>query len=398
MATVNDVLELAKALEGKAVVPIEARCVAVRNRNASCRRCIDICSRGALSVKNNEFTIDNGACVACGSCVAVCPTSALVAMEPTDEDLAQAVAVATANAEGEATLIACARVATHGDGNPDLYAKVPCLGRVDELLLLELAARGIQDIRLVDGGCESCKFGAASFDVENTVAEASTLLQASGCEVSVSRITGFPDFAHMTDEREKLGASRRGFLSNTSDMAKDAAKIAAERTISQKLQKSQAKKVATLRDKLGVTKEGKLPTFHAARNMRMLDALYAMVEESGADIFPSDLDAEPERFETRNFGIVDIATEKCTGCGMCTMFCPMGALQRSEEVHPEEDCQYLEFSAADCVQCGLCVDVCTQDALSLYTKVSLVELFDFEPRMLTVKKPAKKAPLFGRRR
>ena len=407
MATVNDVLELAKALEGKAVVPIEARCVAVRNRNASCRRCIEVCSRGALSVKNNEFTIDNGACIACGACVAVCPTSALVALEPTDDELAQAVATAASNAEGEAAIIACARAATHGDGDSDLFAKVPCLGRVDELLLLELAARGISDIVLVDGGCESCKYGAVSFDVDDTLAEAERLLAVGGCEAKVSRASKFPAFARMEGERAKFGASRRSFLSNTSDMAKDAARIAAEQTIASKLKGNQAKKVATLRDKLGVSKEGRLPVFHPARNMRLLDAMYAMAEESGA---LDTLDAVGAVsavgmpgaaggcFETRNFGTVDIDVEKCTGCGMCTMFCPMGALSRSEETHPDENSLYLEFSAANCVQCGLCIDVCTQKAITLDAKVSLAELFDFEPKMLSVKKPAKKAPLFGRRR
>lgn len=317
-------------------------------------------------------------------------------MEPTDDDLARAVALAISNAEGEAALVACARVAVHGDGNPDFFAKVPCLGRVDELLIVELAARGVQDIVLVDGGCESCKYGAVSFDVDNMLAESKALLEACGCGTCVSRASEFPSFARLEGERQKLGASRRSFLANTSDMAKDAAKIAAEQTIANKLKGDQAKKVATLREKLGVSKEGKLPTFRAIRNMRILDALYAMAEESGVDLMPGAEDVK--RIETRNFGMVAIDAEKCTGCGMCTMFCPMGALRRSEEEHPDEGCQYLEFSAADCVQCGLCVDVCAQKAVTLGTELGLADLFDFEPRMLTVKKPAKKAPLFGRRR
>ena len=32
-----------------------------------------------------------------------------------------------------------------------------------------------------------------------------------------------------------------------------------------------------------------------------------------------------------------------------------------------------------CVQCGLCVDVCWKGALTLSSKVSTAQLFDFEP-------------------
>ena len=409
MATVNDVLELAKALEGKAVVPAAVRCVAVRNRNSSCRRCVDACFANAITVKENEIALDNGACVACGACVAACPTEALVPLDPTDDELAHAVVRSSAFFDAPTVVIACARAATHGDGDPDAFAVVPCLGRVGELLLVELAARGVRDIVLVDGGCETCKYRAADAHVDEAVVRAQALLSAVGAAelTAIVRSSEFPAAARLVTDREQLGASRRSFLSNASGMAKDAAKIAAEQAIAQRLQSGQEKKVATLRDKLGVRDGGKLPVFSAGRNLRMLDALYELGEEAGASFAADGLGAEPPAeppaelcVESRLFGSIQLDVEKCTGCGMCTMFCPTDAVRTCQDEHPraDESFRYFEFSAADCVQCGLCVDVCLQHAVTLSTAVPLSELFDFEPRLLDAKKPAKRPALFMRRR
>ena len=43
MPNIADIIEVAEELEDKAVIPASKRCVAVRNRNASCRKCIDAC-------------------------------------------------------------------------------------------------------------------------------------------------------------------------------------------------------------------------------------------------------------------------------------------------------------------------------------------------------------------
>ena len=67
MPNIADIIEVAEELEDKAVVPASKRCVAVRNRNASCRKCIDACPADAISVHNNVLSVDHKACVACGA-------------------------------------------------------------------------------------------------------------------------------------------------------------------------------------------------------------------------------------------------------------------------------------------------------------------------------------------
>ena len=77
MPNLNEIMEMMDALETKAIITIPTFCVAVRNRHSSCRKCADVCLADAFTIEKNELNIDAGACVACGACVAVCPTKDL---------------------------------------------------------------------------------------------------------------------------------------------------------------------------------------------------------------------------------------------------------------------------------------------------------------------------------
>lgn len=386
MANVSDIVELAKAFEDKYVVPAESRCVVVRNRNAKCRRCVEVCINDAIKVGNNKIEMSPFACVGCGSCIAVCPTDALIPINPLDEEFAAQVAVATKNAG--VAVISCARAAAWGYADPTKYASVPCLGRIGETMLLELAARGVEQIYLVDGNCTTCKYGAASSNVEATLDSACNLLWLFGSEVQVERVSDFPEVAMHADERAALAASRRGFFSTAGGKAKDVAMTAAEKTVADALNMGKAQKVASLRERLGIKTNigAKLPHFPSQRNERILNALYELGE------------CEDETIVSRLFGRIDIDPERCNGCGMCTMFCPMAAIRKSEEEHPEEGRRWMEFSAADCVQCRLCADACLKKCITLSNEVPVEELFSFEPRLVEAGVPPKRGSIIGRKK
>ena len=54
MPNLVDIVEVAEALESKAVYLASDRCVVVRNRHASCAKCADACPTGSVFAANNE--------------------------------------------------------------------------------------------------------------------------------------------------------------------------------------------------------------------------------------------------------------------------------------------------------------------------------------------------------
>ena len=71
MPNLKDIVDVAQALQSTAVRVVEDRCVVVRNRNSSCRRCVRACPADAITVRGNNVTLDNAACVSCGACTVV---------------------------------------------------------------------------------------------------------------------------------------------------------------------------------------------------------------------------------------------------------------------------------------------------------------------------------------
>lgn len=378
MPNIADIIEVAEELEDKAVVPASKRCVAVRNRNASCRKCIDACPADAISVHNNVLSVDHKACVACGACTVVCPTEALIPVRPADEALEQAAAEAMTSLDGRA-VIACARIASKGLADPHKFAEAPCLARVDESLLLGLAAVGAKDIVLVDGCCKTCRFRETSPGVDETIASANSLMQAQGAPAMVSRASEFPEGLALKNAKSLLGEARRGFFTSATSWTASAAGKTAEMVIRKNL--GMKAKDATLREQLGAGASGTLPQFQERRRSQVLDAMDRLGEPA------------VEQIETRLFGRVEIDASVCNSCGMCAVFCPTGALSKSP-IKPSPNADgtpdggsFLEFSCAECVQCGLCVDACMKKCITVSPQVRTAELFDFEPRFIYLPKP-----------
>lgn len=428
MPNLADIMEVAEALETKGVLTIEDRCTVVRNRHSKCRKCSDVCPTDAVWAQKNKLRLNHEQCVKCGACTTVCPTEALVPLAPLDVDLAEAVAgsIATTKAEAQVKLeaefardeasdeheaarqegaeavlsnqelldralaaeegtavFACARIASKHIGDPGKFAEVPCLARMEESLLLAIAARGVQDIVFVDGTCATCKFRACNKSIDDTVESVNGLVEAMGASSRVRRSSEFPSCALVEDVDGLLGDARRDFFFHTKDRAKDAVAKSAEVLVF----KSNNPQIASLRERMKVSAEGTLPQFDPERHPRALDALYELSQPDGP--------AEDEVF-TRLFGSVSIDSSLCTSCNMCTVFCPTGALRKSDEV-PDRDGEeeggigsYLEFSAADCVQCNLCADACLKKCLEVSPFVPTADLFSFEPRLIWRPDPPKR--------
>ena len=381
MPNVNDIINVAQALEKSPVVAIRDRCVAVRNRNATCRKCVDACQVDAIEISANEITLDAGACMACGACVSVCPTEALVSVQPTDDALSHACAEAAAKLDGHA-LFACARISSKHKADPSLYVEVPCLARMEESVVVNLVSHGAHAVTFVDGTCSTCKYRACVPTIDATVAYSNELLAAHGSNVKVTRSSEFPAEALVENPEGLFGSTRRGFFSEAAGAAKETAMTAARTTIEQEL--GLAPDEIAIGERLRVTSSGAMPRLDMPRHDATINALDAI----GAPVV--------DTMETRRFGSVSIDVQKCNACGMCAVFCTTGALRRDETDSASKELRFLEYSSCECVQCGLCHDVCWKGALELSSSVSTSQLYDFEPVVFDLSNATRqKKNLFG---
>lgn len=379
MPNVNDIANIAEALEKHPVIVIGDRCVAVRNRNAACRKCVEACPFGALEVEANELTFDATSCVGCGACIGICPTEALVSADLPDNAIMAAAERALASADGVG-VIACARISSKRIADPSKYVEVSCLARVDESLVVDLAAKGVSSVVLVDGTCKTCKYRNCVAGIDETIEQALLVLHAGGSSCAVERASAFPEELLVEDATGMFGSTRRGFLSDAVGAARDTAMTAAKTTIEQELgMKAQE---ISIGERLRVTKGGSLPTIDSPRHDRLLNAFDTLGDQVG------------ERLESRKFATVSIEIEKCNSCGMCAVFCPTGALRRDKAEKMSDPISFIEFSASECVNCGLCKDACWKGALTIEDGVSLEQLYDFEPRVFKMQN-AKTKKIFG---
>ena len=372
MPNVNDIATIAEALEKAPIAIVKDRGVAVRNRNATCRACIHVCPNTAIDVAANEITFEPSLCTGCGACIAVCPTEAVIGLSPTDAELKARVDEAT-KANGGACVMACARISSKRLADPARYAEVPCLSRVDEVMLLESVARGADGVELVDGGCSTCKYRDAIPHLDVTVGEANGLLEAQASDVRVRRSSAFPDDMLVEDASGLFGSTRRGFLSDAVGAARETALVAAKATIEQELGLKQAE--VAIGERLRVTPGGSLPIIEMPRHMRALDALDAI-----------NGDADGREVPSRMFADVTIDLARCNACGMCAVFCPSGALKRDEAQKVSDPLEHIEFLACECVNCGMCADVCWKGAIGISNRIRADKLFDFEPTVYNMKR------------
>lgn len=379
----DNILGLFEKLESQSLAVQPSRCVVVRNRNASCRRCAEACPTGAILVEGNDLAVAPERCVGCGTCATVCPTAALESKKPDDKELLRAAVAAMQANDGAAVIMdAAMQAAAEGKYDPAKVVVVKSLGRVDESLIAVLAAGGATSVALVAGPAEGSVAGAGSG--EGTTAEgnaeateaaeiaetvgaapdradqlvrdtAALLLETWGSDVSVKLTTKLPRSVRRTEPAD-FDTGRRGFFSSMRDEARAAAAITAEHVVREKLgvEEEEEPKFAK------VAEDGTLPHFLPERRGRLLLALSNLGE-------PGDI-----MIDTRLFGHVIIDGEKCTSCQMCATFCPTEAIHKFGDAATAAETSKpfgVDHYTGRCVQCHCCEDICPTGALTLSTDV-----------------------------
>ena len=350
MPSAKNFLGLLEKLQSADITVHQNRCAVVRNRNATCMKCAEVCTSGCISYNDNELIISPEKCIGCGTCATVCPTCALEAHRPNDAELLHRCIQAMRAADGE-VVIACEQIVNAAEGLLDLEKVVPvtCLGRVEESLLVTLAVAGAKHVSLVEGKCASCEHATGFHMAEQVRDTANTLLETWNSDTRVDLTSKFPHQVRL-EGKSSFDAGKRRFFAEMGSEAKAAAGTTADYAVKETLgieEKPESRFQKVMED-------GTLPHFIPDRRELLLNSLSSLGE-------PQDV-----MIETRLWGHVIIDPEKCSSCQMCATFCPTDAISKFTD---EDGTFGVEHFPGDCVKCRCCTDVCPTDALTLYEDV-----------------------------
>jgi formate hydrogenlyase subunit 6/NADH:ubiquinone oxidoreductase subunit I len=269
----------------------------------------------------------------------VCPTGALSAHSPTNVELLGRAKQAIQDTG--AVAFACAR---YQEGTPVKSAvTLTCLGRLDESVLVGALSFGAREVLLLDGACEGCPQAGCRGVAEASVNRANRLLSAFGGSGYIALVPHPPqDFVAGLGEADAM--SRRKFFSVLGRQTARVGAIAADSVLASHGMPAEKE-----------LKKGEMPVWVPEKRQLLQAALKRLATAPAAG---------------SNAGGVWLKfrfTEACTGCQMCTFFCPSGALTKWEQ----DDRVGVGFQVSKCVACGLCRDSCYVKAVVLLDEVDL---------------------------
>lgn len=394
MSLIDGLLAMLGAIESDALAVREERCISVRNRNASCLRCVEACTSGAIAYRDNQLKVEPDRCIGCGTCATACPTCAIEIRNPTDDELTSLIKGSIVATKGhpviacEAALVAFEAQAAataqktrkpfgaHGCEEPAYDAAcvvaLPCLGRVDESALVGIAAYKAFDATLVCGDCASCAHAPGGALVRQVVDSACSMLEAFGSSMPVDLVDQVPERVRCVQggvSRDAGGVSRRDFLRTAKDGSARAAGAVVQQEVAAVLGED-AKPVPVAYRK--VNKDGTLSHFVPTRRLRLCNYL-KHIGEPVAD-----------QVETRVIGAVSIDAEKCSACRMCAVFCPTGAIVKMDE----SDAFGVIHRPSACMQCRLCERICPEQAIKVSGLVPIRQFMGKEAVCYAMERPS----------
>lgn len=364
--SVTNEMEALATLAGFGLAVYPERCVRVRNRHSSCRRCADACTSGCITLEDGMWKMDHEKCVGCGTCATVCPTCALEAQHPGDYELLSQ-ARASMRACGGAAVFCCHRVledpGSHVD--PQKVARVICLSRLEETMLATLAAEGATEVVAVRGDCEGCPRAQGRESVRLVGETFAEISRVWGIKMSLEVVDEPPRACLADDGEVPGGADGAGDSHAAPDLS--AYLSVGEEHLDARAQGSlvvqQGGSIEASYRPVHVMADGTLPHFVPTRRRRLLDQLARFGEP------------EDTVLDTRLWGHVVIDFDLCQSCKMCAVFCPTGAICKYSE---DGEAVGIEHYVAECVHCCLCQDICPAGAISCVTQVPARQLAAFE--------------------
>lgn len=338
MTVLNNECEQLNLLSEESISVDLRRCITFRNRNAKCHRCADVCVSGCIEYKDEAFSVHPELCVGCGTCATVCPTAALEILHPDDESLYRSIVSNTG--ERKHAVIACDEANLVASGSSDkVDAYVRCLGRVDECLLISLAASGLEKATLKCGDCANCSLKNGA-NVAKAVSDTANKVLAAW---------GYSDFCEVLVSGQECGIENAPSGSSPS-VRRDSSDSVICKT-------SENRRIAEY-DSVG--SDGTLSHLVPERRERLVSALH----ELGEPIF--------NQLDVSLFGDISIDMNACISCQMCAVFCPTAAIRKIGDYGDEEF--GVTHSVDECVKCRCCEQICHVDALKVIDSVTTKDI------------------------
>jgi len=308
-------------------------CVRATSKFSQCTQCVDICPVDTIAFSDNIPSFTPSACVDCGACVGVCPSSSFHLSEFSRIDFFFGFL------GHESSTISC-------------KDNVPCLAWLSVEELMAIALNKTTTLEL--GYCKSCEIGERLYkQIVSNIEEANFVL-SSFCDKQLEVSFEAPSVEKVAQE-----PSRRSFLSHINIKKMHEAKEKFEAKVDEDELKSYNLESADI-SKL---KEKSIPN----KRKLLLTSLKRLAPPTQYEVLPQD---------EISFISQKYVDDNCTNCQICYRICPTGALSSDNKF------SLINFDAAACIKCHLCHDVCEPDAIHLQVGFENQELF--EPRKRTL--------------
>ncbi|MDR5710233.1 MAG: 4Fe-4S binding protein [Armatimonadota bacterium] len=279
----------------------------VRDRcraEVGCRLCVQACPYQALSIRDGRLRLDRTRCEGCGLCLPTCPREALFFPGYTPREVEARIRTLLDPQGGGIEPRGILFVCPHAERTTLLHpgwmpVELPCVAMAPPSWLvapLWLGARAV--------GVLPCCGGCPADHVETVHG------RVAFCQQLLERVGGRPESVQFPPPLDQPPGNGRPEISGRAGR--------------------------------GVSFE--------AHPQAVTSTLLGFLEFISAE--------EEVVFEhpSSPVGVVEIASEVCTACGMCARTCPTGAL-----TFEESDGQVrLAFDAARCTACGLCLPPCPE--------------------------------------
>lgn len=316
------------------------RCLKLRHRKSDCQLCQDFCPGEAISLGDSP-KVDYARCCGCGICANLCPTEAFELGGLSYQHLLAQIQI-DESAEAE---FGCPRWALEKGG-----VTVPCLGYLNESVLIGAIARGARAVKLDITQCQKCELSFGFQAARRSARQANRILALFDRPERVVLTAGDQSVTHNQPDNRHF--SRREFFSYLSR--------GTWKTLTQVMESTAT---GEGRSRAGALLKPRLPK----KQHLLLESLKALGEPVTAVVENKDLP----------FTRIEM-TEGCDGCGLCVTFCPTGALKQFDD----NGNRAIGFSSAFCLACNLCLKICPRGALTSLAYSNIHDLVTEKRRVL----------------